>query len=209
MKTIATTLITALGAIFLSGCPSFEPVADSTRYYTLTTVDESGLPGAVPAADAPLVGVRVTQLAAHLKRPAMTVRLSEHELEFAEEHRWAERLDDAAGRMLAIGIQRQVGSRMAVAATSAARAATCGQVVEIDLLACEGRAGSDGSAVLVADWRVVRGADRSVLSSGRFRSEKPGWDGKDYAQLAELLRGAVDELAEMLAKQVMAAAGAG
>jgi uncharacterized lipoprotein YmbA len=200
--------LAACAALLCAGCPSFEPMADDTRYYTLAAAGEAGGPGAVPAAGAARVGVRVVNMAEHLQRAAMAVRVADHELAFADGHRWAEALGDAVARIVASGLQQGLGSRIDVSVTTATRASSCGRVVEIGLVACEGRREPSGAAVLVADWRVLRGADRAVLSSGRFRSERPGWDGRDFGRLAGLLRDAVDEMAVLLAAQVQAAAEA-
>lgn len=188
--------LVALAAV-LAGCATFAPVEDHTRFYTLTPADAGGQLGAVAPLDAPLIGVRVTSVATHLRPASIVVREGEHEIGYADMHRWAGRLDDAVGRALAAGVQRLAGSRVHVAVSPPLRSADPDILVEIDLLACEGRRAADGgTALLVADWRVFHRQEEKPAASGRFRVEKTGWDGADFGQLAGLLAAAVDDLAQ-------------
>jgi uncharacterized lipoprotein YmbA len=207
-RVVPPTLAAGCLLTLLAGCGTFQPVQDVTRFYTLGGATASERIGAVPAPNAPLVGVRIVQTASHLRRPGMVVRVSEHELRYAAGHRWAERLDDAVARDLAAGVQRQVGSRVAVAVAPALRAPVPDVLVEVELLQCEGRAGANGAAVFAADWRIVGGKPGKPLSAGRFQVEKAGWNGTDYDQLAALLSAALDDFAAALAPQVTAVVSA-
>lgn len=182
----------------LAGCTVLEPTPDRTRFYTLSPGGSDARHAAVAPAGAPSIGVRVTSVAGHLRRSAIAVRTGEHELRYAEEHRWADRLDEAAARALAAGIQREAGSRISVAVTPALRSPVPDVLVEIDLLACEGRLGAGPSALLVADWRIYQGRAEKPAASGRFGVERPGWDGADHGRLAALLAAALDDLARAI-----------
>ena len=201
-------VVLALTAL-LAGCTTFAPVEDQTRFYTLTPADGGGQLAAVAPHDAPLIGVRVTSVATHLRPAAIVVRRGEHEIGYADMHRWAGRLDDAARRALAAGVQRLAGSRLSVAVSPPLRSADPDILIEIDLLACEGRrAGpAEGAALLVADWRVFQRDDDKPAASGRFRVEKPGWDGADFGQLAGLLATAVDDLGQAVGGPATSLAG--
>ena len=179
----------------LAGCSMLAPVEDHARFYTLAAAGDGGQLAAVAPVDAPWIGVRITSLATHLRPSAIAVRTGEHEVRYEDLHRWASRLDDAAARVLAADVQRAAGSRISVAVASPLRSVAPDVMIEVDLLACEGRRGAEPSALLLADWRVFKGDEGKPAASGRFRVEKPGWDGADYDRLAALLAAALDDLA--------------
>lgn len=186
----------ALLAAALAGCTALAPVEDHTRFYTLTPAGDAGQLAAVVPPDAAFIGIRITSVASHLRGAPIAVRLGEHEVRYEDDHRWASRLDDAVGRAIAAGVQRAAGSRINVAVAPALRSAIPDVLIEVDLLACEGRRGAEGSALLMADWRVYQARDDKPAASGRLRVEKPGWNGADFGQLAALLAAALDDLAQ-------------
>lgn len=194
-------------AVFLAGCTMLQPVEDGTRFYSLTSASDSGQFGAVAPADAPTIGVRLIFVASHLRKPPIAVRVGEHEVRFEPEHRWAEHLGDSVVRSIAGGVQRTAGSRIHVFVAPALRTAAPDVLLELDLISCEGRRGAESTALLAADWRIFKGRDEKPAASGRFRVEKPGWDGKDFDQLATLLASAVDDLAQAVAGPAVKVAG--
>jgi len=196
-RLIAVAGLVAAAAVF-AGCTVLEPVKDATRFYSLSPASDAGQLGAVAPADAPTIGVRLVSVASHLRRTPIAVRLGEHEVRFEPEHRWAENLGDSVVRAVAGGLQRAAGSRIHVFVAPPLRTAAPDVLVEIDLLACEGRVGDAPSALLVADWRVFKGREDEPAASGRFRVDKPGWDGADFGRLAALLALSVDDLAQAL-----------
>lgn len=197
----------AVGFTLLTGCTALDPVTDTTRFYTLSSAADFGRLAAVAPAEAPVIGVRVTEVASHLRPSAIAVRRGDHELDYAEQHRWASRLDDAVAGAVAAGIQRAAGSRISVTVTRPARSVVPDVLVEIDLVACEGIRSPGAAALLVADWRVFSGRGDKPAANGRFRVDKPGWNGSDFGQLAALLAGATDDLAQAVAGPAVKIAG--
>ncbi len=187
---------TAILAAVLAGCTALAPLEDRTRFYTLTPAGDSGQLAAVVPPDSAFIGIRITSVASHLRGAPIAVRSGEHEVRYEDDHRWASRLDDAVGRALAAGVQRSAGSRITVGVAPALRSAVPDVLIEVDLLACEGRRGAEGSALLMADWRVYQAREDKPAASGRLRVEKPGWNGADFGQLAALLAAALDDLAQ-------------
>jgi uncharacterized lipoprotein YmbA len=194
-------------AAILAGCTVLQPVEDQTRFYSLTRASEGGQLGAVAPADAPTIGVRVISVASHLRKTPIAVRVGEHEVRYEAEHRWAEQLGDSVVRSVAGGVQRTAGPRIHVFVAPALRTAAPDVLIELDLITCEGRRGTESSAQLAADWRVFKGREQKPAASGRFSVEKPGWNGTDFDQLAALLALAVDDLAQAVAGPAIEVAG--
>lgn len=194
-------------AAILAGCTVLQPVEDETRFYSLAPASDGGQLGAVAPADAPTIGVRIITVASHLRKAPIAVRVGEHEVRFEAEHRWAEHMGDSVARSVAGGVQRTAGSRIHVFVAPALRTAAPDVLVELDLIACEGRRGTESSALLVADWRVFKGPEQKPAASGRFRVEKPGWNGADFDQLAALLASSVDDLAQAVGGPAIEIAG--
>lgn len=190
-----------------TGCTVLEPVADPTRFYSITPASDGGQFAAVAPQGAPTIGVRLSAVADHLRRTTIAVREGAHEVRFEPDHRWAERPEEAVARALAGGLQVQAGPRIHVFTAPALRTEAPDVLVEVDLLACEGRRGPEASALLVADWRVFKARDDRPAASGRFRVERPGWDGADFNQLAALLAAAVDDLAQAVGGPALKVAG--
>jgi len=199
LRKMALPLAACAALVLVPGCTVLDPVADTTRFYSITPASGAGQLAAVAPQDAPTIGVRIASVAHHLRKPSIAVREGEHEVRFEPAHRWAERPEESVARAVAAGIQRTAGSRIHVFVAPVLRTAPPDVLVELDLLACEGRRGGEPSALLIADWRVFDGGGEKPAASGRFRVDKPGWDGADFARLAALLAVSVDDLAQAVA----------
>lgn len=175
------TRIAVLGLLssvlcFNTGCKLLPaPQADPVRHFTLSE------PATAAAAATGAVTVRPVQLAGHLRSRAMAVRVSANEVVYLEEIRWAEPLDEAITQMLRNRL-RTVGGGASVAV----------QVQRCELVR------SDGDTVqLAATYTVTPLA--SPARSGSFAATPRRWEGSDHGALVELLREAVNELAEVIA----------
>jgi len=168
--------LSAVGLI-LSACSLPTPQADPVRYFTLST------PAAgVAAADA--VAVRPVRMAGHLRNRDMAVRVSDNEVIYLEDVRWAEPLDEAITQLLRQRL-RQVPSDA---------------VVTVQVQRCE-LVRDAGNAVQVTATYAISGATGEA-HTGTFAATPRQWDGKDPATLVSLLRDGVNELAEAIAQAV-------
>lgn len=167
--------LSALG-LMLSGCSLPTPQADAVRYFTLST------PAAgVAAADA--VAVRPVRMAGHLRNRDMAVRVSDNEVIYLEDVRWAEPLDEAITQLLRQRL-RQVPSDA---------------VVTVQVQRCEFV--RDAGDVQVTATYAISGATGEART-GTFTATSRQWDGKDPATLVSLLRDGVNELAEAIVQAV-------
>jgi uncharacterized lipoprotein YmbA len=161
----------------LAGCNLPEPQSDPVRHFTLSAATV-GKPAPDP------VTVRVVRLAGHLRGRAMAVRISENEVTYLEDVRWAEPLDDAITQLLRSRL-RQVGG-----------AAT----VTVFLQRCE-LVRNDGNQIELNATYTISAPGKPVRT-GSFSAAPRAWDGKDYADVVAGIRGAVNELAEAVATAV-------
>ena len=178
MKTwFRRTLLLAPCGLLLSGCGLLPaPQADPVRHFTL-----SGPRDTAAVADA--VSVRPVRLAGHLRSRAMAVRISENEIVYLEDLRWAEPLDEAITQILRNRL-RQVGG---------------GASVSVQVQRCEVDR-SAGDRVLVAATYTIAPL-QGEARTGVFTSAPRVWQGTDHGELVGLLRDAVHEFAEAVAAE--------
>jgi len=169
------SLLLALCSLLLVSCNLLPPPqADTVRHFTL-----SGPAGGEAVAGA--ASVRPVQLAGHLRNRSMAVRVSENEVIYLADVRWAEPLDEAITSVLRNRL-RTVGG---------------GASVTVQVQRCE-LVRSEGNAVqLAATYTITSPGGPS--HSGSFAATPRTWDGKDHGVLVGLLREAVIELAEAVA----------
>lgn len=160
---------------FSTGCNLLpQPQADSLRHFTL-----SGPAGDDAVADA--ASVRPVQLAGHLRNRAMAVRVSENEVVYLDDVRWAEPLDEAITQLLRNRLRSVGGAAM----------------VTVQVQRCElNRA--EGNAVQLAATYTIS-LPGQPARNGSFAATPRTWNGKDHGALVGLLREAVTELAEAVA----------
>lgn len=158
----------------LGGCAVLRPAKDPVRYFTL------GVPVATVAGGG--VDVRPVGLAGHLRRGALAVRVSEHEITYLDEVRWAEPLDEALTQLLH------------------ARLAAPGRAwrVSVQVQRCE-LVRQPANQVEFAATYELRDSGTAEVSRGAFRATPRPWAGADPGELVALLRASADEFAAHLA----------
>jgi uncharacterized lipoprotein YmbA len=158
-----------------SGCSVLpEPQVDAVRYFTL-----SGAAAGAPAADG--MAVRPVRLAGHLRNRSMAVRVSENEVIYLDDARWAEPLDEALTQVLRSRL-RQVGGGASVTV----------QVQRCELVRYDGN-----SVQLAATYHITPAGGEP--QAGEFTASRRTWNGGDAGDLVGLMRAATDELAEAIA----------
>ncbi|HVT73900.1 MAG TPA: ABC-type transport auxiliary lipoprotein family protein [Lacunisphaera sp.] len=173
--------LSALGFL-LASCGLPEPQADVVRHFTL-----GGEVGAGPVANA--TQVRPVRVAGHLHGRSLAVRVASNEINYLEEFRWAEPLDEALTEILRARLETIPGG-----------ATVSVEVVRFELVRPDGN-----SVELQADYSILpAGARRADAVRGVFKSGPRTWDGKDPAELVALMRAAAGELADALAAAVTA-----
>jgi uncharacterized lipoprotein YmbA len=177
-RRLGFALLLAPCSLLLTACSILpEPQADPVRHFTLSGPLEDA-----PRADAPTV--RPVRLAGHLRNRSMAVRVSENEVVYRADVRWAEPLDEAITQVLRHRLQPLGG----------------GAVVNVQVQRCELVRSAGDQVQLAATYTI---APRSGDSrSGTFTATPRSWSGGDTGELVGLIQAAVNELADALAAEV-------
>jgi uncharacterized lipoprotein YmbA len=180
------SLLLALGSLLLAGCNLLpEPQADNVRFFTLGSV------ASAPAAAGGLV-VRPVKLAGHLHGRDLVVRITEHEVIYLEDVRWAAPLDAALTQVL----------RARLAPVNGTGTVTV-EVHRFELVRSEGN-----SVQLVASYSILPASgDKAAAPTHNFRASARTWDGKDPGVLVGLLAAAANELGDAIAATAGAESG--
>jgi uncharacterized lipoprotein YmbA len=137
--------------LLLSGCMrDSKPV----QFYMLNA--DSGVAGntRLPATtQGPVIGLGPIRIPEYLNRPQMIVAISENQYRLAEDHRWAERLDQNISLALFEALPRQIGTDRIVRYPWPQRQIVDYQV-GIDIL--EFNVDASGQSRLIAQWFVKR-----------------------------------------------------
>jgi hypothetical protein len=188
-----------LAAAMLLGsaaCSLPEAKPDLTRYYVLTPVAAKV---DSPAAERPAVLVRSVAVPEFLRGRIMQVRVSENELRFIDEARWAEPLEAGVLRVLRENLER-AGSVRVVDRGSERH----DYEVVVRLRRCEGALPGGAARITARIELFSTEIDPKLVAQDEFTSEVPGWDGSDHADLAKKLSQAAAALSERIATLVPA-----
>ncbi|MDQ5980127.1 MAG: uncharacterized protein QG602_3102 [Verrucomicrobiota bacterium] len=171
--------LSALSLLLASGCSILpEPQADTVRHFTLSEPAQMGR-----ATEG--VVVRPVRLAGHLRNRSMAVRVSAHEVEYLEDVRWAEPLDEALTQIL----------------RNRLRAVAAGATVMVQVQRCE-LVRSDDNTVQLAATYVITPAGGGDAQSSVFTATPRKWEGGDHGAIIGLMREAAVELADAIAGAV-------
>lgn len=135
-------------------------------------------------------------VAQYLDRPQLARRVSAQELVFDEFHRWAEPIDQALSRTLALDLAALLGS------TQVLQFPARGQrpfEFRLEVLVTRFEQDSAGRAVFEARWTLIPAEAPEQSATRLFRSEKPLTRPGDPAALAAALDQAAAEFAREVA----------
>lgn len=176
-------------------CSFLPPHTDTTRYAVLASVDE--LPGD-GTADAPAmspsvrVGLGPVTLPEYVRRPELVSRVGGTRIVVSGSERWAEPLDRAVVRVLAIDLERTLGTGRVVNHPWYERDRPDVQI-EIAFSRCE--RDESGKVVVAARWSVreLAGEAQPIEKESRIEREAVKGDGPSTSlalseSLAELCR---------------------
>lgn len=157
-----------LASFMAAGCSVRSP---GVEFWTLAALAPA--PAAWNEA-APAVAIGPVELPRYLDRPQVLVRHSSARVEPAGLHRWADPLDEALGRALAVNLGRTLGSGRVSAYPVQPRYAI-DYLVHVDVERFDGRPGEQ--LVLRVRWVIVAGSGGPALAVERSEIEVPAGDG--------------------------------
>jgi uncharacterized lipoprotein YmbA len=155
--------------------------------------------------------VRRAQLAPYLEPTFLVVREGEHEIVYAEYHRWGEQPGVGINRALAGHLQALAPFRVVHAAPWPARERH-DYLVRLHVEHFEGvapeEAEATGAARIRARWEIIRPLDGEVMATGATDVQEAGWVEGDFAGLVALLdRGLAVLAGEVVARLEEVVAG--
>lgn len=168
-------LLPSAFGLLLVGCSLPAPQVDEVRHFTLSS------PSSGDAAANP-VSVRTVRLAGHLRSRSMAVRVSENEVTYWDDVRWAEPLDEAITSVLRNRLRQVSGDT----------------VITVHVQRCELVQSAGNAVQLSASYSIAPAS--GAAKTGTFTSSARTWDGSDHGALVSLIREAVGELADTLAE---------
>ncbi len=186
--------LACLLACVLASCASPDPT-----YYTLQVV-----PGAVLPGNRVTVEVRRPGLAGYLDRSDVVLKSASYKLNVNSQLRWAEPLGDMIGRVLSQDLSQRLGGAP-VFTQSGAITAEPTMRLEVDILNFD--ADATGNVVLTAEVALERGTTHDPLST-RHVSLSVQPSGPGAGDLAAALSGLLGQLADRVAGDIRASAGA-
>jgi len=157
----------AITGMLLTGC-LLKPVTDSTRHFVLSPISTNE---PAPSATEHLsVGIGFVKMPSYLLRNSVAVRNGPNEIEYIENARWAERLDQCFQRTLAANLSRLLPSDSVHVADWGrdqvqARVSITVQQFDVD---------RQGHGVLIAQWRITAPDSDAPLKSSHTRLDRTG-----------------------------------
>ncbi len=187
---LLTLLVPALNGCFRNTAP--------IHFYMLRPLTPAESPqAAIPRADrGPVIGLGPIRLSDYLDRPQIVTAVSEQEYRLAEDHRWAERLDQTLTRVMAENLSVLVPTERVVFHPWPRQQKVDAQVsVNIQ----EFHVDAAGQVRLAAQW-AVRPGDKTLVT--RKSSCRLAASGTDYAKIVDAQSRCVGQLSREIANSV-------
>jgi uncharacterized protein len=143
--------------IGLSGCKTFRPVEDLTRYYVLSA--SATAPTGAPSNQGLAIGVAPVDLPGYLQNTRIAVRTGTNEINYSEDRQWAEHLDRGIQRVLASDLSTLLPSARVI--SSAWQSGDVKAEVHVSIQRFE--LDQSGQATLECEWRIVSPGGGRVL----------------------------------------------
>lgn len=184
--------ITALVSTLLLVACAGAPPPPQTHYLL-----RANAPAATASVEAPIsIGLRRVEVAAYLKQSGLVIATGAHQVRPARYHQWAEPLDEGLRRYLRAEISNALGYDVSA---DAAQRKQWDYAVEVSVDQLHGTL--SGEALLIASWRITRGAGADEVAKFRFAgSDRIDQDG--YGALVDAEIGLARQLAVAIAESL-------
>ena len=160
-------VLVAITGVLLTGC-LLKPVTDSTRHFVLSPISTNE--PAPTATEHLSAGIGFVKMPSYLLRNSMAVRNGGNEIEYIENARWAERLDQCFQRTLAANLSRLLPSDSVYVADSGRDQAQARVFINVQQFDVD----TQGRGTLIAQWRITAPGSDTPLKSGEARLAQAG-----------------------------------
>jgi len=190
----AIALIVVFG--FLGGCGA---TSQPSKFYVLNALSPSNQDiGKAPENLA--IGIGPITIPEYVDRPQIVTRISDHELNLAEFHKWAEPLKDNIPQVLADNLSVLMNTDQ-VATYPWKRNTSIDYQVTIDITRLD--TAPDGKAHLMARWHIFGEDTRTVLGNKKSHF-KTAVQGTDYSAIVSALNHTIGGLSRAVAHSITA-----
>jgi uncharacterized lipoprotein YmbA len=163
---LARFVFVSATALLLTGC-LFQSSIAPVRYFVLAPMPANE---PVSTAEQISVGIAPVKMPSYLLRTSVAVRHGTNEIEYLEDARWGERLDQCFQRTLAANLSRLLPSDHVYAADWAGSQVMARVFVDVQ----EFDVDTAGRGTLIARWRIQPPDNGAAPKSGTARLERPG-----------------------------------
>jgi uncharacterized lipoprotein YmbA len=185
---------TAVAGIFVVGCLP-RPTTVSSRHFVLSPIRTNE--PAVATMRPNSIGVGPVKMPSYLLRNSMLVRHGANEIEYLDDARWSERLDEGFQRTLAANLARLLPSGTTDrtnSSTGQMRVFVAVQQFDVD---------ANGRGTLIAQWRITSSNGETSLKVSNSQLSHAGASPRGHPEaiastMSQLLEAFSRELAESL-----------
>jgi hypothetical protein len=166
LKTIV--IFSGLACLFVSGCMNFSPMADPSRFFTLTPLfqAEQSLALDTGKTNGLFLGVGPIRFPAYLDREQIVTRAAQNRLDISENDRWAEPLEENFAWVLSQNLGMFLGgARIVRYPWHTSQRPTC--QIEMEVLRFEPSTGQE--VELLARWTLTDLGNKTPLYSKESR----------------------------------------
>jgi uncharacterized lipoprotein YmbA len=191
-------LVRMLGCLailaLLPGCVGRNPPAEffMLEPESRATAPEQAMPP-VKGTWRPVIAVGPVRIAKYLDRPQIVTALGKNAYKMDEHHRWAERLDDNIGRVLARNLEVLAPNEQVLASVPDRRQPVDFQVA-VNVL--EFHIEPDGQALLSAQWSIRHDAETLLTQTSSIRASAST---TDYGRMVSALNECLNRLSHIIA----------
>ncbi len=194
LAAIVAILVAGLGGL---GCSSvLAPRPDPTHFYIISASDT---PVVAKSAGSLAIGLGPISFPEYLARTDIVTRTTDNKVDIASEARWSEALDQNFKRVLGEDLSKALDGAHVVAFPWFGSKPDVAYRIEVTVDRFEGD--SQGTAHLIAQWSISKGADGATFYSSSSTISTPGIAG-DYAAMAAALSKAEAQFAQELAAAI-------
>ena len=199
-RVVAVTL--GMAVLFQLGCAGR---SRSSRFYVLSPVaaPELGLQKTSGGSSNLVIGISPVSVPKYLKKPQLVTRTGNNELHLAEYERWAGKIDEDIGRVMAENLSHMLATDR-VFSYPAMEAVALDYLVEIDISRFDGWLGGD--IELIARWALFDADGNTVYGFKASRIIEPALGG-GYADMVAAQSRALAALSRELAAAIKELSG--
>ena len=171
-----------IATVALAGCAQTAP----TNFYTLSSATEPNV--AKRSARGLVIGLGPISLPQYLDRPDIVTRDGPNQMRLADLNKWAEPLEPLLTRIMSEDLYALLDAEDVIPIPQRGDV-PLDRIVEVDISRFD--AGDTGEVVLDARWRIYKGDNETLLTSGRSRVTEQGAPPPDYDAIVAAMSRAV------------------